>query len=292
MADTRFKVDKGLWVTKETGSTSNSTIETDFNVTGNVNITGNLLHITGDFSVGGNIVYSNTQIAGDLVPTTPGANLGNTTNRFTGWYTNTSMSGYLYPTANDVLLGSPTLRWNTYTTNVNSSGTLTVTGNSSFGSALSIDTTNKRVGVNSAVTTSALTVVGDSTFTGNVTISAALSSGNTSVTSVTFGVGAMYSNTKTATYTQGTPTVVDSFPTSLGNSAKIHIMAANNTTYHTEEILLIHNGVSVFATKYAGVYNTSMGSFDANVNGSNIEISFNTALTGPYTVKTIRQQML
>lgn len=69
--------------------------------------------------------------------------------------------------------------------------------------------------------------------------------------------------------------IVDSWSASSFRTAKylmqIHDTSANE--YHTSEILLTHNGTTVFLTEYAIIYTAaSLGSFNADISGGNVRL--------------------
>lgn len=288
MADTRFKVENGLTV-----SGANTILRDTLEVNANAYVRGDLLFIGGDLFIGGNIQYTNTSIAGDLVPTVNSIALGNTSRRFEGFFVNISVSGQLTPTANGGSLGTTTNRWFAYTTNIDASGQLTLAGNVAVNTnALVVDAANKRVGVG-MTPSNTLDVQGAARVNGAITVNGAINTTgtiNADGTSVRFGNGAIYSNTVSAT--TGT-TTIDAFPASLSRAAKMFIYVdAGNTVVHSIEMMLLHEGTNVLVTKYAELFNSSLGTFDSVISGPNVIVTFTPAVTGTYTVKTIRQQML
>lgn len=65
-------------------------------------------------------------------------------------------------------------------------------------------------------------------------------------------------------------------------------MSHASAGYHATEVLVLHNGTTVFTTEYATIFtNSSLGTVDAIVNGSNIELVVTPANTNT-TVKTKR----
>ena len=291
MADTRFKIENGLTV-----SGANTILRDTLEVNANTYVRGDLLFVSGDFFIGGNIQYTNTSIAGDLVPTTAtGIALGNTSRRFEGFFVNISVSGAATPTANGGSLGNTSNRWFAYTTNIDATGQLTLAGNVAVNTnALVVDASNKRVGVNmTPAGSNTLSVNGPTFVNGPIIVNGSITSvGGLSATgtSIAFGNAAIYSNT--ATGTTGSITI-DGFATGLGRAAKMFIYVdAGNTVVHSIEMMLLHEGTNVLVTKYAEIFNSSLGTFDANIVTGNVVVTFTPTTTGSYTVKTIRQQML
>lgn len=283
MANTRFKVDNGLTV-----AGANSVFKDSIAVDANCYVYGDLLYVSGNFYVGGNLTYTNTSVAGDLVPQSTGIALGNNTNRFTGYFYDVSIGNSLTPTTNGLPAGNTTNRWFIYATNVSSTGVLTVAGNVSVNSnALVVDSSNKRLGVNTASPSTTLDVNGPANVNGSLTITGSISSNGTSTR---FGNAAIYSNTATVGNTVG---IIDAFPASLSRAAKLFVYVdAGNTIVHSIEMMLLHEGTNVLVTKYAELFNASLGTFDSNIVGANVNVTFTPAANGTYTVKTIRQQML
>lgn len=290
MANTRFKIENGLTV-----SGGNTILRDTLEVNANTYVRGDLLFVSGDFFIGGNLQYTNTSIAGDLVPTANGIALGNTGRRFEGFFVNISVSGTATPTANGGSLGTTTNRWFAYTTNIDATGQLTLAGNVAVNTnALVVDAANKRVGVNmSPAGSNTLSVNGPTFVNGAIVVNGSITSVgglSSNGTSVAFGNAAIYSNT--ATGTTGNITI-DGFATSLGRAAKMFIYVdAGNTVVHSIEMMLLHEGTNVLVTKYAEIFNSSLGTFDANILSGNVVVTFTPTTTGSYTVKTIRQQML
>lgn len=298
MANTRFKAENGLLVTG-----ANSIFEQQVQVNANLTVNSDLLYIGGNLYVQGNQIISGTTLYDtDIIPATPtGRLLGNTTNRFDLNARNINVNGNLQPTSSGLLLGNTTARWDTYSSNVNVSGVISVTGNSTFTNVaagntnitgfINVSTTANvggalSVGGNAAVT-GTLSVTGNTTLTGNVTMGA-----NASAKALILDSAAIFSNSTVVNST--TQTIVDSFPTSVADFAKliISVKPSSGTQRHATEILLAHDGTNVLITEYAKLFNTSLGSFDAAINGANVEVYFTSAAANSsvtQTVKVIRQ---
>ena len=85
--------------------------------------------------------------------------------------------------------------------------------------------------------------------------------------------------------------IVDSWSASTFRTAKyllqIHDTSANE--YHTSEILLTHNGTTVFLTEYAIIYTAaSLGSFNSDISGGNVRLLV-TPTNNNNVVKAYRQ---
>ncbi len=90
------------------------------------------------------------------------------------------------------------------------------------------------------------------------------------------------------TVTTTPPTTVSSFAAASYRSAKyqVQVVDGTNSQYHAVEILVIHDGTTVFKTEYGEVTTASaLGTFDAAINGANVELQF-TAFAG--TAKTVK----
>jgi hypothetical protein len=309
MADQRFKVENGLVV-----QGSNNVFEDIVTINANLYVNSNLLFVGQDLFVTGNLVYTNTQVAGDLTPFDDRADLGNTTNRFDLFAFDVQVDGSIRPGANGVQLGNTTRRWDTYSTNIRGSGTLTVSGNVAVNTnALVVDATNKRLGVNTIpYTDTALTVLGNTTVNGNVNV---VNGGNLNVngnitanggvivngaiqttnSSIAFGRAVLFTTRTQVTNTSAN--IIDRFATASGKFAKVMITVDNSTTspaqIHMIEMLIAHDSAgNVLATKYAEMFNTKLGIFDAEVSGANVNITFAATVANTYNVTTLRQQIL
>lgn len=66
---------------------------------------------------------------------------------------------------------------------------------------------------------------------------------------------------------------VDSFLKSVYRSAKYIVQMTQNSRYHSQEVLLIHNGTTVSMVEYADIYTESdLGSLDADISGSAVRL--------------------
>ena len=72
------------------------------------------------------------------------------------------------------------------------------------------------------------------------------------------------------------------FPTTLSRSVKYvaTLSHASSGSYHSEEILLVHNGTTVAMTTYAQVLlDSNLGTFDADINSGNVRLKITPAKT-------------
>lgn len=306
MSGTRFKVENGLLVT---GTDSNTLFEHVVGISANLYVYGDMVYVGNNLFVTGNLVYTNTQVLGDLIPIAEtGANLGNNTFRFDGGFRLVTVSGNVLPTSNGLFLGNTSRRWDAYTTNVSATGNITVGGNTTITGQTSISNTLSMgnttitgfVNVSSSATIGGnISVSGVSTLSGNVGITGNANvtgnivvAGNSTTEAVIFDNAALFTNTVIVANTTST-TVIDSFPGSQGFFSKMFISVnAANTLLHSVEMMLIQDKTNVLVTKYAELFNTKLGSFDAVINGSNVDVTFTASAANTYVVKTLRQQFL
>ena len=85
--------------------------------------------------------------------------------------------------------------------------------------------------------------------------------------------------------TIATDQVVDTFPITEFRSVKytIQLEHDSDSKYHTQEILLTHNGTNVFLTEYAEVKtDSSLGTFDASIVGSNVTLTLSPSYTNTH----------
>ena len=62
-----------------------------------------------------------------------------------------------------------------------------------------------------------------------------------------------------------------SLSSSSYRSAKIFVQASSGSTFHSQEILMVHDGSNVYMTEYSIVNTGAIGStFDADLNGGNM----------------------
>ena len=146
------------------------------------------------------------------------------------------------------------------------------------------------VTLSSANVTSALSYTpankaGDN-FTGNVIVPTL-----TANTSVTVGSGYLTTNTYISAATTANQ-VIDLFGTTTYRSAKYQVQMTSGSAYHTIELLMIHDGTSVWMNQYGEIFTgSSLGTFDANISGGNAQLLF-TPTNAVTTVKLIRQNIV
>ncbi len=97
-------------------------------------------------------------------------------------------------------------------------------------------------------------------------------------------------NKTSGTYTtvSTSPVAVNSFDYATYRTVKYSMQITSGSSYHSEEISIIHNGITPQIVEYGVVYtNGSLGSFDVIINGSNIDLAF-TPVNASNTLKFIR----
>lgn len=284
--DAVFQVEKGLHV-----KGANSVFEQRVYINDILTVNSDAVFVTGNLTVTGNLNYSNTSVAGDMVPTTNGLNLGNTMNRFTVYATDVNVSGQVVPSVTNGNLGSLSLRWFVYSSNTDVQNVLTANNLMVASNLIFANSTTRKVGVNAIPSgTATLQVGGDVAVTGNVTatsFSAPTISASGNV--VAMNGAQLVTNSATIALTS-TAQVVDSFPKAISKFAKYYVRVANTTNgIHGADILLVHEGTNVIMT-VEEVFASELGVFDANINGANVELTY-TGTAGE-TVKLLREQVL
>ncbi|NDG53615.1 MAG: hypothetical protein EBY39_11425 [Flavobacteriia bacterium] len=137
---------------------------------------------------------------------------------------------------------------------------------------------------------------GTVTFSGNVSTNALVTGGNIglqdtnppqklSIDEVAGFDVATGTSSATTTFT------LDSFSSSTFRVAK-YVVSIKNTTdsdYQALEILLFHDGTTVYLTQYASIFdNGAQATFDADISGGNVRLRVTPASTDSMTYKAIR----
>jgi len=93
----------------------------------------------------------------------------------------------------------------------------------------------------------------------------------------------------TAAFSNTSPSqILDTFDSTIYRTAKYVVQLANNSSYQSSEVLLMHDGSQVYATEYAQLKtNLSLGTLDADISGGTVRLMVNPAYTG-VTAKAIR----
>lgn len=203
----------------------------------NLKVTGSA-NIVGDLTVGGSMVFS-ANVIGNFIPDTSGRSLGNTSARWevfansADFANTTTFRNTAAPNANSVSLGTTDARWFLYGTDVDVANSATISNNATISNTLTV---------------SVRAAIGPSL---------SLQSNSTAYANAVVG-----------------QTVVDAFSATSYRTAKYLIQIKDATTgYMAEELLLTHDGSTVFMTEY-GVVNTvaTFCTFDADISGGNVRL--------------------
>jgi hypothetical protein len=253
------------------------------NIANNLNVYGNLLFVNGDLVISGNLTYANVSITTSFVPSedanATGASIGNSSLRFDAYLYDVEVWSSANPWSNSnanstggVNLGTSTQRWLLYANTGDFSQQVNVAGNVNINSVLS--------------------VTGITTHGANVNVT-----GNILANGVIVGPVGMVTNT-TIISTNGVQTIIDSFPKSGPSTVKYLITSINtglNIPMHSIEILLLNDRNSfVYVTDYGEIYTANTGTFDAAINGSNVELYYTCSYantTNTSTVKVFRTSL-
>ena len=74
--------------------------------------------------------------------------------------------------------------------------------------------------------------------------------------------------TKTAT----TQFALDTFAKADFRAARYIVAMSKGTTFHSTEIMMVHDGTSVDITQYGTLSDATLASFDADISGSNVRL--------------------
>lgn len=89
--------------------------------------------------------------------------------------------------------------------------------------------------------------------------------------------------------TSTSESIIDVFSKNRFRSAKYQIQVTNDTSHHTTEILLVHDGVIVYLTEYGTILtDTSLATFSADIVGNNVRLLATPALGTTTKFKIIR----
>lgn len=293
MANTRFKTENGLLVIAEPGVNSDFFTVTNFNA--NVNVNASVWYLSGNLNVGGTLNFVNTTVTGTFVPNIDQVPLGNTTNRFNGFFYDVLVYDTLTPATSGLSFGNTTNRWAAFLSATDISRTLNVNGNVTINTlAFAVDSADVRAGVNTSIgsMTNTFNVTGQSLLSGNTfTVGIANITGNVISSGVLAGNTTLFANL--ATIANTSQLIIDSYPKTQAQCAK-YVVFVNQTSsgdVHTIELLFAHDGTFVYLTKYGEVFTTNLGTFDAAINNANVEVYFTAGVANTYTVKSSRIQV-
>ena len=104
-----------------------------------------------------------------------------------------------------------------------------------------------------------------------------------------FATSTLAANKNTATlYTTATNQVVDAYNKTVSRTAKYVIQMTQGSRYHSQEVLLVHDGTTVSMVEYADIYTESdLGTVDASISGDLVRLQVSPTYTNT-TVKTNR----
>ena len=165
-------------------------------------------------------------------------------------------------------------------------GLITVTGrvNSAFGQAnLAYNQANSAFdGANTKVSK-----------TGDTMSGALIVSSITSNTGITVGSSSIVGLTSNTYTTSSTSEVsVDAFSASTYRSAKYFVQMTSSTSYHVIELILTHDGTTVYIAQYGEIYSgSSLGTFNATITGGILNLLF-TPANSVTTVKLTRTTLV
>lgn len=92
----------------------------------------------------------------------------------------------------------------------------------------------------------------------------------------------------TSLSTTSTNQIVDTFNKTTSRSAKYIVQMTQNSRYHSQEVMLIHDGTTVSMVEYADIYTDSdLGTVDASISGNLVRLQVSPNYTNT-TVKTHR----
>lgn len=277
-----------------------ATIETDgtLAVLGTATLS-NTLTVAGLSSLNGAM---NTTTANASVAVNIGANVNLTTARIN--VGNSTVNSYITSTAIETdgtlaVLGAATLSNTLGVTGATTlSNTVGVTGLSSLNGGMNTTTANASVGVNIGsnvvITTSSLTV-GNSTVNSAITSTTIATDGTLDVASTATIGGAVTIETdyvidvnSIANVGDNTlPRTIFSFPAATYSSGKFTVQIKNSGNTQISEMVLAHNLTTAYVTTYGTVSSPQaangsvslLGTFAANVNGSNVDLLINQVIS-------------
>lgn len=137
------------------------------------------------------------------------------------------------------------------------------------------------------------TVAAAGTLTGTTLAANVVNSSLTSLGTLTspLSVNAVTQDTTTTAVTTTSATVVDSVSSSAFRTAKyiVQVTDSTNSQYHAVEILVIHDGTTVFKTEYGEITTAaSLGTFDAAIVTGTLRLSFTAVAATTKSVKVYR----
>jgi hypothetical protein len=107
-----------------------------------------------------------------------------------------------------------------------------------------------------------------------------------------YGISTLNGSTsKQSLPTTGANQVVDTFNKTVSRTAKYVVQMTQGTRYHSQEILLVHNGTTVSMVGYADIYTESdLGTVDASISGDLVQLKVSPNYTNT-VVRTERTEI-
>ena len=127
------------------------------------------------------------------------------------------------------------------------------------------------------------------TITGNLTVSSEIDVAGD------INVGDSETGTTSVSTSATTATNISSFSASTFRSAKYLVQVTNNTdsTYHTTEILIIHDGTDTYMTEYGSMFTgaAAEATFTSDISSGSVRLLATPASTDSMTFKVVRQMI-
>lgn len=192
----------------------------------------------------------------------------------------------------------------TVTGNTSIGGAFTATGAATLSSSLTVGTTATINGkllvtdTTNAVGTPAsgsIQTLGGVGVTKDVYVGGAITAGATLAGTPNQVVPALYSNNLLlSSYTSSsisgsTKTSLDAYSTSTYRTSKYLVQITDGANFHVTEVAVFHNGTNVYFNEYGMFYNNgSLGSFDAEISGGNVVLTFTPTSASAMVIKVVR----
>ena len=293
MAAQQFVIENGILAAN---AAANSVFQHNTAFNANVTVTASLLYVGGNLYVSGSqVIVGNNVYDTNIIPLTTGRLIGNTTNQFDASLRYTTIYGSLNPSANAMIFGGPSARWEGYFVDVNASGNLVVSSNTTLNNfvASGNGAISGTLSTGNTTITGTLGISGATNITGNVAITS-----NTSVTANISSQGyilnnaAFYSNVVSQAMVAATSYTVDAFPKAYSSAFKAYVLVSGASGLHSTQVSVLQDGTNIICEYFGENFNTKLGTFAADINNANVELSFTPATSNTYTVKTLREHII
>lgn len=87
------------------------------------------------------------------------------------------------------------------------------------------------------------------------------------------------------TTTATTEVALDSFAHATFRAARYIVAMSEGSNFHSTEIMLVHDGSAVTLTQYGTLKDTTLATFDADINGDNVRLLVTPAGTNSTVIK-------